>query len=144
MAPKHGFVRSAEGQITTLDLAGDTFLTGVNDRGAIVGYYSGGSFLRQPNGAVSPIQVPGASQTFVNAINDTGEVVGYYQTITATHGFVLDREGFVTIDVPGASSTEVTGINNHGELVGRFDDAKGAHVFIARPSEEGDEDITER
>jgi len=147
MAPKHGFVRSAGGQITTLDLAGDTFLTGVNDRGAIVGYYSGGSFLRQPNGAVSPIQVPGASQTFVNAINDRGEVVGYYQmtaSATATHGFVLDKEGFVTIDVPGASSTMVTGINNHGELVGRFDDAKGAHVFLARPQEERDEDITER
>jgi hypothetical protein len=90
-------------------------------------------FLRQRDGAMFPIQAPGALQTFVKAINDAGEVVGYYQTITATHGFVLDANGFVTIDAPGASLTEVTGINNHGELAGRFDDAKGAHVFMALP-----------
>lgn len=53
-------------------------------------------------------------QTFVKAINDAGEVVGYYQTVTATHGFVLDANRFVTIDAPGVSLTEVTGINNHG------------------------------
>src|SRR5262249_59281580 len=100
--------------------------------------------IRQPDGAVSPIQVPGASQTAVNAINDAGDVAGSYQIATTTHGFVLDREGFVTIDVPGASSTEVTGINNHDELVGQFNDAKGLHIFVARPQEEEDQDITER
>ena len=88
--------------------------------------------------------MPGASDTFANAVNDAGDVAGSYQTATETHGFVLDREGFVTIDVPGASSTEVTGINNHGELVGQFNDAKGLHIFVARPQEEEDQDIAER
>jgi YD repeat-containing protein len=89
--------------------------------------------MRQPNGAVSPIQVPGASQTFVSTIKNAGDVVGYHQTATATHRFVFDGDGLVTIDVPGASSTEVTSINDHGELAGR---GTGAHVFIARPQEQ--------
>jgi hypothetical protein len=137
----HGFVRNEEGQATRLDVSFSTYLTGVNDKGAIVGYYSPfylgpvTSFLRQPDGAVSLIQVPGTLLTVVNAINDAGIVVGYYQTTTGTHGFVLDRGRFVTIDVPGASSTEVTGINNHGELAGVFTDAKGAHVFVGQPKD---------
>jgi len=149
---QHGFVRSARGDITMLELgfAFSTYLTGVNDEGVIVGHYDTGGcgrltgFKRQPNGEASPIQVAGASDTFANAINDAGDVAGSYQTATETHGFVLDREGFVTIDVPGASSTEVTGINNHGELVGQFNDAKGLHIFVARPQEEEDQDIAER
>jgi uncharacterized membrane protein len=149
---QHGFVRNAHGEIAMLELdfAFSTYLTGVNNEGVIVGYYDtracGGltSFIRQPSGEVSPIQVPGASETFVNAINGAGDVAGSYQMATATHGFVLDREGFVTIDAPGASSTEVTGINNHGEIDGQFNDAKGLHLFVARPQEEGDQDIAER
>lgn len=60
---RHRFVRSAQGQISRLDiaLAFDTFLTGVNDEGVIVGYYNTGffgpvtGFLRQRDGAMFPI-----------------------------------------------------------------------------------------
>jgi hypothetical protein len=152
---QHGFVRSARGQITIFDYPGafGTFLTGINDEGVIVGDYNTSfaapltGFLRQPDGALSKIQVPGTSETVVRGVNNAGDVAGFYVSTGAgatAHGFVLDAEGFITIDVPGASSTFVTGINNHGELSGLFDDAKGAHVFIARPQEEGDQDVAER
>jgi uncharacterized membrane protein len=69
---QHGFVRSAQGHITLFDypVAFGTFLTGTNDEGIIVGDYNSTfagpitGFLRQPNGALSKIQVPGASERY--------------------------------------------------------------------------------
>jgi uncharacterized membrane protein len=50
-----------------------------------------------------------------------------------THGFLLDKGGFTTIDVPGSSSTSAFGINPSGQIVGVFDDSSGRHGFLASP-----------
>jgi hypothetical protein len=63
----HGFVRDRNGRITTFDVP-FPYLHGIldiNDRGQTVGHYDtpsgpGGGFLREPDGEITPIDVPGA------------------------------------------------------------------------------------
>src|SRR5262249_11541444 len=48
-----------------------------------------------------------------------------------THGFLLSRGTFTTIDVPFATQgTEAFGINNAGQIVGFYADASGTHGFL--------------
>ena len=80
--------------------------------------------------------MPGSEEgfTFAQGINNVGQIAGFYAKADGTsHGFVLTRGRFTTVDVPGASWTEVYSINGRGELVGTFEDATGIHGFVARP-----------
>ena len=65
-------------------------------------------------------------------INDRGQIVGTYgDAKDTTHGFLLDRGVFTTIDPPGASFTEAVGINDRGQIVGPYLDAEGTpHGFL--------------
>jgi probable HAF family extracellular repeat protein len=139
------FLRTANGQITIIDVPGATVLThgfGINDRGQIVGSFqplSGrteSGFL-DDHGRFTTIDVPGATGTTARGINDRGEIVGSYIGLdNRRHGFLDIRGHFITVDVPGALSTIVTGVNNHGLFVGSFIDASGhTHGFVDPPSE---------
>jgi uncharacterized membrane protein len=94
------------GAITTLDVPGagigilaGTFVTGINDDGAIVGSYSISrvtprhGFVRDEHGAITTFDVPGAySGTFLTGINEEGSITGIYSdTSLVNHGFVLRR-----------------------------------------------------
>jgi hypothetical protein len=107
----HGYLRSPDGKITTFDIPGQESLgigcyadcsIGLNDSGAITGYYLDVNnvyhgFLRTPAGKVTTFDVPGAdltpgdyNGTFPVSINDRGEIAGYYWDINnVIHGFLL-------------------------------------------------------
>ncbi len=138
----HGFL-DVNGKIAPVDAPGayQTQLTGINDRGAIIGFYdtSGGTrtgFV-DINGNFKPINPPAnvpAGFTMPAVINDKGDVAGQYfenSTYPYYHGFA-DINGHVTIfDPTGAVYTSVEGINSHGEVVGSWHGSDGVtHGFI--------------
>ena len=122
---------------TTIDFPGatDTWATGVNKKGDLVGYYyvapdttlhgfllSGGTFMT--------IDVPGAA-TQIFGINDDGLIIGRYNFPgDHFHGFVFDGFTFTNIDFPGASDTGAYAINNKGQIVGFYGDANHSHAFV--------------
>jgi len=132
----HGFLRRGKGVFTPIDVPNaGTAPHGINNRGQIVGFYSDSSGIHgfvYKNGAVTPIDVPGATLTEAVGINKYGHVVGDYRDSSGTfHGFLYAEGTFTTIDVPGASLTGPQGINRYGEIVGFYDDSSGGrHGFL--------------
>ena len=103
-----------------------------------MGYFDVGTgfrgFLRNTDGNLTIIEVPGALYTELFRINNHGEVVGLLIG-SRFRSFLRDAEGsFTIINVPAASYTEEHGINDTGLIVGSFDDATGTHGFIAVPA----------
>ena len=104
-------------------------------------------FLREPDGTITSIDVPGATVTQVRGINDAGQMVvlaAYFDSAVNSFtykNFIYDGTSFETIEVPGAYLTQVARINNAGVIVGRYVVAlpNGVfenHAFVARREEE--------
>jgi len=100
---------------------------GPNLEGTSVGAYSltaGGAlhgFSVTANGVFTPIDVPGATNTIPNFINLQGVIVGSYTDSAGTsHGFVLKRGTYTTVDYPDVPGSELTGINDLGEMSGAY------------------------
>ena len=55
----------------------------------------------------------------------THEIVGEFDDKDGTHGFVLNKGVFTTIDFPNASVTLLNGINASGQLMGTYVDSTG-------------------
>ena len=69
--------------------------------------------------------MPGSTRTAVNG-NSPHAIAGEFDDADGnTHGFVLSKGDFTTIDVPGAVFTSVNGINANGEISGIYIDAGG-------------------
>jgi hypothetical protein len=109
----HGFVRSVDGTISTLDAPGagtgtspltraplGTKALSINNDGVIAGYYSDASevyhgFMVSASGTITTFNAPGAGTTlatgtFPVSINDNGVFVGYYSDPNDVyHGFQL-------------------------------------------------------
>ncbi len=76
------------------------------------------------------LDVEGAKQTVYNGIGPGGDIVGtYVDEAGKSHGFLLRRGKFTTIDVPdslvgiddnGTLPTSANGINSAGEIVGNY------------------------
>jgi hypothetical protein len=103
---RHGYVRSANGSITTFDApnagtnanpydyAQGTMPISMDPAGDIVGYYSDANnvyhgFIRTPNGTLTVIDETHALQgyrsgTIVTGVNSAGMVTGYYNVQTGT------------------------------------------------------------
>lgn len=115
----HGFVRTRDGTITTFDapsgvIGNSIYLNNgpppsINPSGVIAGTYSvfvpsftEHGFLRERNGTVTTIDVPGSTFTEVLAINPAGTITGdFSNTTVAFHGFLRTRDGtFITTDFP--------------------------------------------
>jgi hypothetical protein len=125
-----GFVRSAAGTYTTFDAPGavngsgkfGTQPQGINDAGAISGWYDNGGpyhqsgFLRNANGTFSTFDIPGALRTLPGGISNTGVIVGLVNISDGTaHGFRRSAAGsFKIFDVPGADGTEAKGVSGAG------------------------------
>jgi probable HAF family extracellular repeat protein len=114
-------------------LSTDTYATGINAGGEIVGfYYNNGSgfpglgaqgFLYNSGTYITLDDPLGVNGTFAYGINDLGEVVGFYYDATNTaHGFAYDGGTYVTLDGPLSGSTDVIahGINDAGQIVGFY------------------------
>jgi hypothetical protein len=123
----HGFVRAADGTMTTFDPPGagagtghyrGTFPISINTAGDIAGTYtdaSGGhGFVRAADGTITPFDAPGASAagssvlpaTGAFSINDSGEITGFYVDASGVlHGFLRAPNGAISsFDAPGAGT----------------------------------------
>jgi uncharacterized membrane protein len=136
-----GFLREANGQITTFDAPGSisTFPTAIDQKGHVAGNYSAADgvhgFLRKPNGQIETFDPFGSVETIVVAMNQKGQITGYYATTDGVyHGFLRDKNGEIeAFDAPcGANcGTFPEDINDLGEIVGYYQDANSApHGFI--------------
>jgi len=128
-APKHG-----------------TYALGINNRGAVVGYFSDingphptRGFRRNADGIFEPpINDPdGASAqypyTVPTGINNSGVIGGYYfnPSDLSTRGFLRDDGIFQDFYAHPGNDTYVLGINNKGDLVGRFVNSQGVYHGFA-------------
>jgi hypothetical protein len=126
----HGFVRAADGAITSFDVPGIYIVAtepeAINAGGTITGYYryklpqNGGNpydlaygFVRAANGIFTTFAAPGAGNgdfpwqgTFPMGINAAGTIAGYYTDANGvSHGFTGTAGGTLTsFDAPGAGT----------------------------------------
>jgi len=150
----HGFLRS-EGEFTTIDIPGarGTNAWKINPRGDIVGGYTGADgkkhvfllSLRKRN--FITIDVPGAAEASLDngGINPRGDIVASYcdtapctNASPDTHGFLLSRGRFTTIDFPDNQPTLAFAINARGDIVGVYGLGTATHGFL-RSSDETDD-----
>jgi hypothetical protein len=157
----HGFVRSANGAITTYDVpaAGTgpgqgTYGESINPTGEITGEYSDASsvwhgFIRFRDGAIIAFDAPGAGTgpgqgtlvaTF-SGITPAGEITGYYfDDSNVAHGYVRAPDGAIaTFDAPDAGTGALEGtyaisINPQGKVAAYYADASGVdHGYLRAP-----------
>jgi hypothetical protein len=107
----HGFLRAADGSITTFDVpsaVNGTYPSGINPAGVVMGTFAdvnfvGHGFLRAIDGSITTFDVPSAvNGTNAVAINPAGVITGIYTDGSfVSHGFLRDRHGaFTTFDPP--------------------------------------------
>jgi hypothetical protein len=141
---------SSHYSFTTLGNPADpTFnqLLGINDFGAIAGYFGSGSpAATHPNKGytLTPYSASrftnenfmGSRQTQVTAINDWGNTVGFYATAAgANYGFLDEYGTFSSVRDPLTSSNppvnQLLGLNDNGQAAGFYNDSKGnSHAYI--------------
>ncbi|HEX8816573.1 MAG TPA: hypothetical protein VF753_13835 [Terriglobales bacterium] len=141
----HGFLRSASGTITNFNEPQETKgtrVTGLNDGGAICGYYLYGSgtthtqgFLRAADGTFTKIDVSGSADTYVTGVNLNNDVAGSYSTNgTLYHGFLLSSGTYTSFDPSGSLSTFPTAVNSAGVIAGYFANATKNPGFLRNPN----------
>lgn len=157
--PTHGFVRSAQGQITSFDPPGSVFTLplSINLAGAITGVYAtempgvNHGFVRDPQGEITAFNPAGShacnviSQcgTFTVSINTWGTVAGVYgdweNQAFRTHGFLRAPNGaIVSFDPPsGSISPGPIAINDLVLVTGSYEDADRVNHGFVRNSEGG-------
>lgn len=138
---EHGFLRTANGTITTLDdpnaptatSSRGTSPLSINDNGQIAGFYTTGSYdtasvyhgflYTVASGAWTEIDEPNAGSgefdnsnkegTIPTAINASGVVTGYYTDSTGTnHGFMYSAGNYTSFDAPAAANTGHSGLSS--------------------------------
>jgi uncharacterized membrane protein len=151
----HGFLRTADGAIATIDYPGaqNTFASGINPDGVIVGFYAmavvpgplterHGYILR--DGVFTALDPDGAP--FVNplGINAEGEVTGRYCTTLPCnrpgsgnyHGFRWRDGELLVFDVPNSRETNAWKSNPRGDIVGGFRELGGPNRLYLLQGEE--------
>lgn len=128
-------------RLTPLDpsLTASTQVTGLNDRGEVIGNDGNGrAFLW--NGQLVDLGSQLDPESLVSravASNDRSDIVGSYQDGQGvTHNFLLHRGEVITVRVIGDSPVMLDDINNRGQVVGTAFDAQFLqHPFIWRRGE---------
>jgi len=131
-----------------------TQVTGLNDTGITVGFYSRtnkanpaananfgfyaihGAHFRSVNFPTTNNSSPPVNQLL--GVNDHGIAVGFYTDSAGNaHGYkyAIATGHFSTVTVPGATSVTAAAINNKGGVAGFFTDSHGTvRAFLIRPS----------
>jgi probable HAF family extracellular repeat protein len=141
-APLVWSAQPAPSQYTILEVPGapSTFVSGINNRGQIVGSYTSSDFVNGYtfvydkgvyNTLVNPLGVLGSTPF---GINDQGQIVGQQlYSDYSQHGFLYDKGVYTIIDHPDAAppvGTYANGINNRGQIVGSYSGSDSQHGFI--------------
>jgi hypothetical protein len=98
----HGFVRAADGTITTFDPPGsvETYAVPINNKGLVAGFYQTGDrmyhgYTRRPDGTMKTFDPPGSVDTVPQGIDnsdtDAGAITGYFSSNNLFHGFLRTR-----------------------------------------------------
>jgi hypothetical protein len=135
-------VRAPDGTIATFSASGDpednTEVSDINANGQIVGYFSTPDevhgYLRDPDGAVTSFDVPGATETEPARINNKKMIAGTYSDAAGSaHGFLRSSRGkIVSFDVPDARFLLVTGLTDAG-LTSGFTINSEIQSFVRSP-----------
>lgn len=148
-----GFVASGSGfQSVIYPGATATYLTGINKRGSIVGYWMdiNGFFhgFELQNGKFFSITYPGSYETLPSAINDNDMIAGtYYMTNPSGapgpgQGFTELKGSYQAIFMPNGDAIQLSDISNTGDIIGAdvqgtvpraFFYKSGVFKFIAVP-----------
>ena len=140
-----GFVRAADGTITSFDPSGSTATnpTAINAKGDIAGYYNDASgdthgFLRMASGTITSFDVKNAASTQVYGINRNDTIVGYSfsKGSLQTTGFARTPGGKIKIfALKGATQTMALGINDEGQIIGFYNVSQSpySHGFVGSP-----------
>ena len=108
----------------------DTFATGLNDAGQVVGWYgefsSATAFVKQKNGSCEALPTfTGVTGMAALGINDPGKIVGIAFTDESPNGtgFLYEKGVSVELKYPDANTcqTFAFSINNRGQIVGLYD-----------------------
>jgi uncharacterized membrane protein len=113
------------GRFTPIDFPGSegTTVTGVNDRGQMVGYYDTDGTRRGfllSDGRFTRIDHPDSSFTLPSRIDNRGRIVGGYGDPNGvnTRGFLWENGNFTKIVAPGERTDTVAhDINDRGDIV---------------------------
>jgi hypothetical protein len=137
---KHGIVVYGSSSATVnYPGASDTYSTGINKWGSIVGFYLDASKQYQgyelKNGKYTKIHYPGSLSTEVTSISDTGVIVGSYTNSGSSghgHGFILKGGVYKTLDNPKGvgGGTYLNDINASGVIVGVYFPNENPQGFI--------------
>ena len=90
----NAFARDPSGELSVLPGGQSCSAVGINERGAIILSCGAGPFLRRPDGALKPIELPHdclsdqINREIPTAINSTGVVAGLCATATGNRGWV--------------------------------------------------------
>jgi len=145
MVTMHGFVRTASGEFSSVDLPASMSNGATPDGSTVVGLYSDLTMMPAPthgyviqNGNFQSFDVPGSKFTEAWDINPRGSIVGEFQDLAGVfHGFLRTDDGYKSIDFPTAIGTHAGGINRRGTIVGQYTDTKNVtHGFLAVPAED--------
>jgi len=126
---QHGFIRAADGTVTTVDgeVPGFTYVWRVNDAGQANGYWFENepffirSFRRDTNGLLTTLVFPGSPMgTVARGMNDAGVMTGWkWDENFNLQGVVIEGTNFTQVfTVPGWDHTLPGDINNSGEIAG--------------------------
>jgi probable HAF family extracellular repeat protein len=129
------------GEYTDIRGPGDAIgsnATGINDAGAIVGFYTDSSnlthgFLLTEDGYTT-LDVPGASATSATGINDKGMVVVFWLDSKGAYEssiYDIKTGSYTTIDVPNASDSFASDIDNAGDVTYQWlDSGRISHAAV--------------
>ncbi|MDP2606522.1 MAG: hypothetical protein Q8S00_28605 [Deltaproteobacteria bacterium] len=149
----HGFLwDKASGEYRTIDnplaytkRGGPTWLTGINKKGQIVGFYFGNNYTFNEvysfiydNGTFTPVEHPDAweAATFIYGFNNNGQIFGEYDGPTCSNRclFLYDSGEYFDVSLPlpdnapypngmiiyPASAFNFAGLNDKGQFVGTY------------------------
>ncbi len=125
----YGFERHADGSftypITGPDGAEQTWATGVNGSGEIVGFYNlgqapidGFTLVEGVYASIDLTQDGGVTE--IRGINESGDYAGAFERLgqTTFTGFISSGGVVADVSVPGSTQTRVSGITRDGATVG--------------------------
>ena len=137
----HGFLRTRDGAIATIDPPGSVFNfpSDISPAGVITGNFCDNTtchgYLRSPYGAFTTFDPAGSVFNQVTGINAAGAIAGsYYDANFVAHGFLRASNGaFTTFDAPGSTAlggTFPVEIDPAGTIVGQSCDDTTCHGFL--------------
>lgn len=126
---QHGYLLR-HGVFTSIDVpdATGTGAFGINPEGDIVGHFvspmgkmngfllRNGRFTKYANDAAEATD----NMTCRFGIDSQGQIVGHYKDDRGTHGYLLAKTGFTSIDIEGGMDVSTYGINPEGDIVGFY------------------------